>query len=129
MFSGATLLAIGDNIMQLLTEEARHITAQILVPCVHCAKEVKRVPSSSSSSSPSSVYLFTLRECQMAVATGDSMLKCPLYGGVIVPVNSLGPDLAMASLHSCRMEMSEIAFVEEIAEGLFARVYKGRYRG
>ena len=123
---GPDLLALGDNVMSLLGEEGRTVNVQVFVPCTHCMQE-----NSTVESYVRPPYLFTLRECQSAVATGKDFMTCPRGrdSAVTVPVHALVPDLTMASLRGCKIKFEDIKILEEIGMGAFAKVYKAQWRG
>jgi len=74
-------------------------------------------------------YLFSLEECQvMASTAGRSFIMC--YSGGINPVrlDTIVPDIAMVHLEDHRVEHSELVQEEEIGQGGYATVYKGRLK-
>ena len=77
----------------------------------------KNLPNPPPSRPP---YLFTLRECQTAVATGNSVLKCPLSSPpTTVLAKLMVPDLTMSSLGGCQIQYEEVKILDKIGQVMF----------
>eukprot|EP01087_Luapelamoeba_hula_P008454 TRINITY_DN2105_c1_g1_i2.p1 TRINITY_DN2105_c1_g1~~TRINITY_DN2105_c1_g1_i2.p1 ORF type:complete len:1492 (+),score=226.36 TRINITY_DN2105_c1_g1_i2:221-4696(+) len=110
-----------------ITNVASHnfsLTPTVTICCPHCI-------NSSSPLLRKAPHLFSMSECERAIAKGHSYLTCchaENTAPVSVLLSQLMPNMGLTCLESWEMNYSDLQDLQSISKGNYSSVYRGIYK-
>jgi len=118
-----------EVVNDIIKEEFSSYPVKVLIPCI--CRACREMHMNAKDNNPDVVCdagVFSLEECENAVARGELSMRCPL-SDEFVRIDSICPDVTMTDLSNYFINYSALEKLEEIGSGAFGKVFRGKYEG